>query len=127
MGIALTHVLIALKQEHDLSVFAVEEFFSLSEAIGPGAALYSSLVNEVIPISNESDIHGAVSLALLNAAKTEEDRVFSRNLLSGIRKMIIPSVCGTLALQFRYVIHNVRECIFGSLGFCQGPSRRRRR
>jgi len=76
IGVALSHVLISLGQEHRLSAIAVQNFFTLSGAIGPGGSLFELLTNEVIPIADESDIHGAISLALLDAAKTVEDRVF---------------------------------------------------
>ncbi len=76
MGISLARVLIEMKEKYRLSAYAVEGFFSLAEAIGPGGAIYSSLVNEVIPIADEADVHGAISLALIEAAKTENDRVF---------------------------------------------------
>lgn len=75
-GIALSHVLVDLKEKYNISVFAVQNFFSLGKAIGSGGNLFAILTNEKIPIADESDIHGAVSLALLEAAKTSDDRVF---------------------------------------------------
>ena len=75
-GIALAHVLIELKEKHGLSVYAIEGFFSLAEAIGPAGSIYASIVNEVIPVADESDIHGAISLVMLDAAKFNPERVF---------------------------------------------------
>ena len=75
-GVALSHVLISLKKKHGISVLAVQNFFTLAKAIGPGGSLFCLLTNEAIPVADESDIHGAVSLALLEAAKTSPDRVF---------------------------------------------------
>ena len=76
MGVALSHVLINLKKKHGISVLTVQNFFTLAKAIGPGGSLFNLLVNEVIPVADESDIHGAVSLALMEAAKTSQNRVF---------------------------------------------------
>ena len=76
MGVALSHVLVSLKEKHGISVLAVQNFFTLAKAIGPGGSLFSLLANESVPIADESDIHGAVSLALIEAAKTSRDRVF---------------------------------------------------
>jgi len=76
MGVALTHVLVSLSKKYGLSVLAVQNFFTLGKAIGPGGSLFSLLTNEQIPIADESDIHGAVSLALIEAAKTSPERVF---------------------------------------------------
>ena len=75
-GVALSHILLYLKQKYGLSVITTQNFFSLAKAIGPGGSLFSTLTNEKIPVADESDIHGAVSLALIEAAKTSNDRVF---------------------------------------------------
>lgn len=75
-GIALSHVLIRLKEKYNLSAITAQNFFSLGKAIGPGGNLFSLLTNEKIPVADEADIHGAVSLVLIEAAKTSEDRVF---------------------------------------------------
>ncbi|MCL2815604.1 MAG: hypothetical protein FWD23_13465 [Oscillospiraceae bacterium] len=75
-GIALTRVLLELKKKHKLDVITAQNFFSLAKAIGPGGSLFSLLTNEKIPVADEADIHGAVSLALIEAAKTSDERVF---------------------------------------------------
>ena len=75
-GIAASDVLIDLWDEYNLSSIAVQNFFSLSESLEGGAALYPVLANEYVPLADESDIHGAISSALLAAAKTEDSPVF---------------------------------------------------
>jgi L-fucose isomerase-like protein len=75
-GVALSHVLIKLKQDYGLSAITAQNFFSLAKAIGPGGSIFSLLTNEKVPVADEADIHGAISLALAEAAKTSEDRVF---------------------------------------------------
>jgi L-fucose isomerase-like protein len=75
-GVALSHVLLSLKKKHGLSVLTVQNFFTLAKAIGPGGSLFCLLTNEAIPVADESDIHGAISLALVEAAKTSQNRVF---------------------------------------------------
>jgi len=75
-GIAAAEVLVDLKNEHNLSSIAVQNFFSLAEALEGGAAIYPVLANEHVPLADESDIHGAVSSSLINAAKKTELPVF---------------------------------------------------
>jgi L-fucose isomerase-like protein len=75
-GIVLSHVLIGLKQKYNLSAITAQNFFSLGKAIGPGGNLFPIITNEKIPIADEADIHGAISLVLIEAAKTSDDRVF---------------------------------------------------
>ena len=75
-GIAAGDVLIDLKNEYNFSSIAVQNFFSLAEALEGGAPLYPVLANEHVPLSDESDIHGAISSTLIAAAKTENSPVF---------------------------------------------------
>jgi L-fucose isomerase-like protein len=75
-GIAAADVLVQLRDELELTSIAVQNFYSLGEALGGGAALYTALANESVPIADESDIHGAISSSLIAAAKTEDSPVF---------------------------------------------------
>jgi len=75
-GIAASDVLVELSEQYNLSSLAVQNFFSFNEALQGGAALYPVLANEHVPLSDESDIHGAISSSLLAAAKVEDSPVF---------------------------------------------------
>lgn len=75
-GLAAKDELIALCKKHRLSAAAVQSFSSIGAAIGCGSAIYDMIAGEEILIANESDIHGAISMALMEAASTEQSRVF---------------------------------------------------
>jgi len=75
-GIAAAEVLVDLRNEHNLSSIAVQNFFSFNEALQGGASLYPVLANEYVPLADESDIHGAVSSSLIHAAKKTDLPVF---------------------------------------------------
>jgi len=75
-GIAASDTLIELRDKYDLASIAVQSFFSFSEALSGGGAICSALASEHVPIADESDVHGAVSSVLLNAAKTDDLPVF---------------------------------------------------
>ena len=75
-GVAAADILVRLRDEYNLSSIAVQNFFSLGEALQGGASLYTILANEHVPLADESDIHGAISSSLLAAAKAEDSPVF---------------------------------------------------
>lgn len=75
-GLAARDILVELYEKHGLSAVATQNFFSIGEAIGSGSALFTMLAAEKILIADESDIHGAISSVLINAAKTEDDVIF---------------------------------------------------
>jgi hypothetical protein len=75
-GIAAAKELIELKNKYKLSAIAIQNFFSISSALGEGAAIYTMIASESFPISDESDIHGAISSVMLNSAKETTDPVF---------------------------------------------------
>lgn len=75
-GLAFRDELVSIAEKENLDAFSVQSINSLVNALGAGYGLGLSLVTEKIPLADESDIHGAISSVLLNAAKKTEDPVF---------------------------------------------------
>ena len=75
-GLAARDELLRLAEEKNLTAVAVQSFFSIGNAIGCGAAIYTMLAGERIIIADETDIHGAISSVLIDAAKKTDERVF---------------------------------------------------
>ncbi|MGV8845321.1 L-fucose/L-arabinose isomerase family protein [Tessaracoccus sp.] len=69
-GVAAARELLFIARRDGIGVLAVQIFDTISEALGSGAAIYIQIVSAHIPVSIESDVHGAVSLALMQAART---------------------------------------------------------
>lgn len=75
-GLAFRDELLKLAKDEELDAFTIQSFFSLPNALGPAISLGSALAAEIIPIADESDIHGAISLVLINAAKATSTPCF---------------------------------------------------
>lgn len=75
-GLAARDELLAVCEKNSLSAIATQNFYSIGSAIGSGAAIYNMLAAEKVLIADESDIHGAITSVLVNAAKTTDDVVF---------------------------------------------------
>jgi L-fucose isomerase-like protein len=54
--------------ENRLDAFSVQSFSSIQDTLGPGQGVGDCLLQEQVPVAAESDIHGAVSSVLLEAA-----------------------------------------------------------
>jgi len=70
IGLAERDELIRIAVENRLDALAVQGFTSLAAAVGSGAALGTALAAEEILIADESDIHGAISSIIINAASS---------------------------------------------------------
>lgn len=57
-----------LAEKHGFEALAVQDFTSLVDAMGAYCFFATSLVSDRIPVSLETDIHGAISLALMRRA-----------------------------------------------------------
>lgn len=66
--LALRDQALALAADRGLDALAIQDFDSLVEAFGAYCLLANSLLGERLPLSMESDIHGAVSTLLLSRA-----------------------------------------------------------
>ncbi len=78
--LAVRDEMLASTRDRHLECLAVQDFTSLVDAMG-GYCLYAnSAVSDVCPVSMESDIHGAISLALLNRALLNAGPTFLADL-----------------------------------------------
>jgi len=65
-----------LGEENDLDAFSIKSFSSIPDELGPGVGVGDMLLQEWFPAAAESDIHGAVSSVLLEAAARSEQPSF---------------------------------------------------
>ena len=69
--------LLMLVEEQNLDAISIKSFSSIQDELGGGGGLGGSMVCDRIPLIDESDIHGAVSSVLIEAAsKTNEPSFF---------------------------------------------------
>ena len=68
LNLALRDQVFAYADEKGLDAFAVQDFVSLTEALGAYDFFAISMVSDRIPVGIESDIHGAITCAMLNRA-----------------------------------------------------------
>ena len=70
-SLAMRDVLLDYAEKHNIDAWSIQSFMSLQEALGDGIGIGESYVQEIMPIAAESDIHGAVSSIILEAAGKE--------------------------------------------------------
>ncbi|MBT3272200.1 MAG: hypothetical protein HN368_03520, partial [Spirochaetales bacterium] len=75
-NMALRDELLETAEREGLDAFSVKSFSSIQTELGPGLPLGMMLAQEKIPIAAETDLHGAVTSVLLQAASTTRDPVF---------------------------------------------------
>jgi L-fucose isomerase-like protein len=75
-GLAMRDELFALAEEYNLDAFTIKSFSSLQDEFGAGIGIGDMLVQEKFPIGAESDIHGAISSVLLEAASKVHEPSF---------------------------------------------------
>ncbi len=75
-NLAMRDELFAVADAEDIDAFAIKTFSSIQTELGVGIPLGSMLAQERVPIAAESDLHGAVSSVLLQAASTDGGPVF---------------------------------------------------
>jgi len=74
--LAVRDQMLAHVRDSGLDALAVQDFTSLADEMGAYCFFANSLVSNEVPVSCESDIHGAVSLALMHRANLAADPVF---------------------------------------------------
>jgi len=73
---AARNVLLRLAESEDLDVLAVQSFMSIIKALDCQVEYSTAMVTDMgIPVACETDIHGAVSAAMLNAASKGQDPI----------------------------------------------------
>jgi L-fucose isomerase-like protein len=66
--LAVRDEMLFLAEKHGCDALAVQDFTSLVDAMGAYCFFATSLVSERLPVSLETDIHGAISLVLMQRA-----------------------------------------------------------
>ena len=74
--LAVRDQMLALAADHALEALAVQDFSSLADSMGAYCFMANGLVSETCAVACESDIHGAVSAALLRRAALGARPVF---------------------------------------------------
>jgi L-fucose isomerase-like protein len=74
--LAVRDQMLAHVADNGLDALAVQDFMSLVEAMGTWCLLANSLVGNTVPVSMESDIHGAISTILVQRAALAATPVF---------------------------------------------------
>jgi L-fucose isomerase-like protein len=67
-NLAVRDELLDIAQEHEVDAFSIKTFSSMQTELGVGVPIGEMLAEERYPIAAESDIHGAVSSVMLEAA-----------------------------------------------------------
>jgi len=77
-SLALRDELLLLAEDQDLDAITIKSFNSIQDELGGGCGLGSAMVcDKGIPIIDETDLHGAISSVLIEAAsKTDEPSFF---------------------------------------------------
>lgn len=78
---ALRNVMLRIADEENLDVFSFQSFSSICDALGCMIEYATAMVADAgIPVACESDIHGAVSAAMLSAASYDKEPIIFADL-----------------------------------------------
>jgi L-fucose isomerase-like protein len=72
-SLAMRDVLLEYSEKHNIDAWSIQSFMSLQEALGDGVGIGEAFVQEIMPIAAESDIHGAISSIIIEAAAKNEN------------------------------------------------------
>jgi L-fucose isomerase-like protein len=75
-ALAYRDELFRIGEENDLDAFSIKSFSSIPDALGPGVGVGEMMLQEWYPVGAESDIHGAVSSVLVEAASGVQEPSF---------------------------------------------------
>jgi L-fucose isomerase-like protein len=75
-ALAYRDELFRLGEENDLDAFSIKSFSSIPEELGAGIGIGEMMLKEWYPVGVESDLHGAISSVLVEAAAAEEQPSF---------------------------------------------------
>jgi len=75
-SLAMKDEMFDLAERENITAFSMKTFDSLGTELGPGTGLGELFVQERYPIAAESDIHGAISSVLVEAASAAEEPSF---------------------------------------------------
>ncbi|MBN1622848.1 MAG: fucose isomerase [Clostridia bacterium] len=67
-SLAMRDVLFEYAEKYNIDAWSIQSFMSIQESIGDGIGIGEAYVQERMPIAAESDIHGAISSIILEAA-----------------------------------------------------------
>ena len=75
-ALAYRDELFRLGEENDLDAFSIKSFSSIPDELGAGTGIGEMMLKEWYPVGVESDLHGAISSVLVEAAAAEEQPSF---------------------------------------------------
>lgn len=81
-GLALRDELIGLVKDRNLDALSVQTISSVPRELGPGLGLGYCLAQDEISLAYESDLHGAISLAILKSAAKVPQPCFFPDIVS---------------------------------------------
>lgn len=68
LSLACRDEMLEMAQNGNIDAFALQSFNSIQDAMGPGCGLGLALAEETLPVAAETDLHGALSSILAEAA-----------------------------------------------------------
>ncbi len=78
---AMREVMLNIVEEEGLDAFAVQTFFSICNALGCMVEYATAMVTDMgIPVACETDVHGAISSAMLQAASMDTESILFADL-----------------------------------------------
>ncbi len=75
-NLAMRDEILEIAERENIDAFALKTFTSIPNELGVGVPLGLMLVKDTVPVAAETDIHGAISSALIGAASRSDDPVF---------------------------------------------------
>jgi L-fucose isomerase-like protein len=75
-SLAYRDELFRIGEENDLDAFSIKSFSSIPDELGAGIGIGEMMLQEWYPVGAESDLHGAVSSVLVEAAASKEQPSF---------------------------------------------------
>ncbi len=75
-NLALRDEILETAERDNIDAFALKTFSSIQNELGVGVPLGLMLAKDKVPIAAETDVHGAISSALIGAASRAADSVF---------------------------------------------------
>ena len=75
-SMGMRDLLLEIAEKEGIDAFSIKSFDSIQSELGDGLDLGCKLVEEHYPIAVESDIHGAISTCLLQAASSVDESAF---------------------------------------------------
>lgn len=78
---SMRDVMIEMAESEGISAYAIQSFMSLCRSLGAMVEFATAMVSDIgIPVACETDIHGAISSVILQAASLNKEKIFLADL-----------------------------------------------